>query len=210
MKTLYINEARGNTLGANTYVYYDKQSLEGVVIDPGVEAETVMKAIDSRKIQLQSILLTHGHFDHTAVVPYIKRKYDVDVYALQEEHVVLLNPNFNASSLIGNPTVTKVDKYLHDGDQIQIGHGSLKVIHTPGHSVGSTCYYDEENRVLFSGDTLFFESIGRTDFHTGDSNAIVSSIKNKLFSLPNNVSVFSGHGRPTTLGHELRHNMHLK
>lgn len=145
LKTLYINEARGNTLRANTYVYYDKQSLEGVVIDPGVEAETVIKTIDSREIQIKSILLTHGHFDHTAVVPYIKRKYDVDVYALQQEHVVLSNPKFNASSLIGNPTVTKVDKYLHDGDLIQIGRGSLKVIHTPGHSIGSTCYYDEEN-----------------------------------------------------------------
>lgn len=206
MKTIYINGARGDTIGANTYIYYDEQTLNGVVIDPGVGSEQVIAAIDSRNIDLQHILLTHGHFDHIAAVPDMKQKYNADVYAFKEEHVVLSNPQFNASSLIGRPAAIIADKFLNDGDEINVGNGTLQVIHTPGHTVGGACYYDAKNRILFAGDTLFFESIGRTDFYTGDSQRIIASIKQKLFSLPENVTVFCGHGERTTIGHEKKYN----
>lgn len=206
MKTIYISGIRGNTIGANTYVYYDEQTLTGVVIDPGVGAEKVIEAIDSKKIDIRYILLTHGHFDHIAAVPYIKQKYNADICVLKEENVVLLNPHFNASNLIGNPTKMIADKFLNDGDEMNVGNGTLKVIHTPGHTIGGACYYDEKSSIVFAGDTLFFESIGRTDFHTGDSHSIIASIKQKLFSLPENVTVFCGHGEHTTIGHEKKHN----
>jgi len=206
LKTIYISGIRANTIGANTYVYYDEQTLTGVVVDPGIGPEKVIEAIDSKNIDIQHILLTHGHFDHIAAVPYIKHKYNADICVLKEENVVLMNPQFNASNLIGNPTKMIADKFLNDGDEINVGNGTLKVIHTPGHTVGGACYYDEKNRIVFAGDTLFFESIGRTDFYTGDSYSIIASIKLKLFSLPEDVTVFCGHGEHTTIGHEKKYN----
>lgn len=209
MKTLYISGIRGNTIGANTYIYYDEQTLTGAVIDPGVGSEKVMRVIEAKNIDVKHILLTHGHFDHIAAVPDIKRKYNADVCALKEENVVLSNPGFNASNLIGNPTKIIADRFLNDGEEINVGNGVLKVIHTPGHTIGGACYYAEKSKIVFSGDTLFFESIGRTDFHTGNPYSIVSSIKQKLFSLPEDVKVLCGHGEHTTIGHEKKHNPHI-
>lgn len=209
METIYISGVRANTIGSNTYVYYDEQTLVGVVVDPGVGPEKVIEAIDAKNIDIQHILLTHGHFDHIAAVPYIKHKYNAHICALKQENVVLLNPQFNGSSLIGNPTTIVADKLLNDGDEIRIGNGTLKVIHTPGHTVGGACYYDEKNGVIFAGDTLFFESIGRTDFYTGDSHSIYASIKRKICSLPEDVTVFCGHGQQTTIGHEKKYNPYI-
>lgn len=209
MKTIYISGLHANIIGANAYVYYDEQTLAGVVIDPGVEAEKVIAAIDPIKIDLQHILLTHGHFDHITAAPCIKQKYGADLCVLNEENVILSNAQFNVSSLIGNPISLCADQLLHDGDEIHVGSGTLKVIHTPGHTVGSACYYDEKNRILFAGDTLFFESIGRTDLHTGNSQDMIASIRQKLFSLPEDVTVFCGHGEHTTIGHEKKYNPYV-
>jgi glyoxylase-like metal-dependent hydrolase (beta-lactamase superfamily II) len=103
----------------------------------------------------------------------------------------------------------KADKFLRDNEEIHIGSGLLRVIHTPGHTAGCACYYDEENRVVFSGDTLFYESIGRTDLHSGDSRSITASIKQKLYTLPDDVRVFCGHGEHTTIGHEKKRNPYV-
>jgi glyoxylase-like metal-dependent hydrolase (beta-lactamase superfamily II) len=206
MKTLYIDGSRGNTQGSNAYIYYDDQSLEGVVIDPGMEAERVIKAIEENNIILQSILLTHGHFDHFAAVPELKGRYNTPVCAMEEESEVLLHPQRNASSLFGSPAKLNADRFLHDGDEISVGSGTLKVIHTPGHTVGGACFYAQKSGILFSGDTLFLESIGRTDFYTGDSGSIIASIQQKLYTLPDEIRVFCGHGAFTTIGHEKKHN----
>jgi glyoxylase-like metal-dependent hydrolase (beta-lactamase superfamily II) len=206
MKTLYIDGSRGNSHSSNTYIYYDGQTLEGVVIDPGMETERVIKAIEENSITLQSILLTHGHFDHFAAIPELTQRYNAPICAMEEENAVLQDPRRNVSSLFGSPITINADKLLHDGDEITVGNGILKVIHTPGHTVGGACFYAEKSGILFSGDTLFRESIGRTDFYTGDSKSIIASIREKLYTLPDDVRVFSGHGEQTTIGHEKRYN----
>ena len=197
------------SISSNTYIYYDEQTLAGVVIDPGVGARKVIEAIESNSIVIKHILLTHGHYDHVAAVPEIKNRYKADVCSLKEENEILQNPIFNVSILMGRYIKIVADKFLCDGEEINVGAGTLRVIHTPGHTVGGACYYDARNRVVFVGDTLFNESIGRTDFFTGDFNSIISSIKLKLFLLPDDVMVYCGHGERTTIGHEKTRNPFL-
>ena len=155
MKTIFINGESGGAIGANTYVYYDERTLAGAVIDPGAEPHKIIEIIYSKNIDIRFILLTHGHFDHIAAVPHIKQSCNADICVLKEENIILSNPLFNASILFGNPMKLIADKFLNDGDEIYIGNETLKVIHTPGHTVGGACYYDKKT-TLFSPVIQFF------------------------------------------------------
>ena len=127
------------------------------------------------------------------------------IYALKEEEELLGDPALNSSYKVGKSYTVKPDVLVNDGDILEFGSIRLKVIATPGHTVGGCCYYSEEDKVLFSGDTLFFESVGRTDFETGDVVALKQSIA-KLLTLPEDVKVYPGHGDFTTIGHEKDYN----
>jgi len=198
-------------LGVNTYIYFDPAAREGIVIDPGAHAARIWDAIQQADVRITGIVLTHGHFDHIGAADELLRHTNAALYAGSAEADVLKDPNINASAL-HTRTPISIAAYapLNDGDTLSIGTHSLRVIATPGHTVGSVCLYNEAEGHLFSGDTLFRRSVGRADFPTGDEAALIASIQNKLFPLPDETMVHPGHGEGTTIGYERQNNPYVR
>lgn len=193
-------------LSENAYIYYDENTLEGVVIDPGDEGDEILGEIKALGLIIRAVLLTHGHFDHIGAVNDIKDELNIPVYAHREEEKVLNDPLVGSKK--GGKSIS-ADEYFDDGDMFKFSGCALRVIHTPGHTCGSCCYYDEAGGVLFSGDTLFLRSIGRYDLGTGDYYEICDSITGKLFTLPDETVVYPGHDRKTSIGYEKENNPFL-
>ena len=188
-------------LATNCYLIYDKPSGKGMLIDPGVYDPEVSEYIKDNGITVVNILNTHGHADH--ITGDSAFGFPVLIHELDEP--CLGNPLKNLSILSGgNISLVKASGVLNGGDIIELGDLKLEVIHTPGHTPGGISIKCGD--MLFSGDTLFFEGVGRTDLPGGDYDALVSSIKEKLFTLPAEVKVFPGHGPETTIGHEKEYN----
>jgi len=191
----------------NVYIYYDENSLAGVVIDPGDEAAAITKIINENKINVEAILLTHGHIDHIAAVNEIRELTGACVCAYAEDEALLIDPKLNMSAVFfGKNISVKPDVLLTDGERANGIGGRLKTIWTPGHTRGSACFYDAEEGILFSGDTLFLDSIGRTDLPGGDYETLIDSIKSKLLTLPDETRVYPGHYGATTIEREKRQN----
>ena len=201
MSELKIEKMIIGSVSTNTYYIYD-DSKNAVIIDPAIDGKDIYNKLLSKGIMIKGILLTHGHFDHIMGVNELREKAAVKVYALDEEKDVLENATVNESEYIGCPCTVKPDCYVHDGDEIDIEGIRCTVIHTPGHTKGSCCFYFEDNKILISGDTLFRLSVGRTDLPTGSGGALMRSIKEKLFVLPDDVKVYPGHGDSTEIGDE--------
>ena len=198
-----------NDMVQNVYLYYDENSSEGVLIDAGcndADAKEIATLVDEKGITIKAVLLTHGHYDHIMGVYKIKRITSAEICCHETEVEALENAEINRSAIHGINIEVKPDKLLADGDEIRFGNTILTVIHTPGHTPGCVCYYDSENGVLFSGDTLFKETIGRTDFPNGSHDQLIQSLKKKLFILPDETKVYPGHGNNTTIGYEKKYN----
>ncbi len=196
-------------IGTNCYIVHNEK--EGIIIDPGGGAGDIISAVDSLGIEIKHILLTHTHFDHIGALGDIKKgcsSAEVGVHELEKD--ALYDPQKNLSFGFGiNYSYSGgVDLEIKDGDVIKSGSFDIKVIHTPGHTVGSVCYLIDD--ALFSGDTLFQSSVGRTDLPGGDSVTLLSSIRNKLFSLPGSTKVYPGHMGTTTIGWEKQRNPYAK
>jgi len=197
--------AKIGMLQENCYVYYDEKTKKGVMIDPGFVDEAVDRGVDENEVDIAAILITHGHFDHIFGMDYYREKYKAPVYVHKIEADYIRDPMLNGTGLyMLKPVVMKEDAVFKN--EFSFDSCVLEILHTPGHTPGCVCIYDRENGVLFSGDTLFLESVGRTDFAKSDHNALIDAIKTKLFTLPENVMVYPGHGPSTTIGHEKRHN----
>lgn len=193
----------------NGYIVSDEISNEGIVIDPGAEAYRFMRYIDENSINLRAVLLTHSHYDHIGACEEIRNKYDVPVMICENEEEVISNETNNLSAMLSEkPIVLKYDRVLKDGEKYSFGSLELVTINTPGHTPGSACYYFEKEGVLFSGDTLFCMSVGRTDFPLGSSEKIIESL-GKLSALPDYVKVYPGHNMPTSIGQEKRMNPYM-
>jgi hydroxyacylglutathione hydrolase len=187
----------------NTYLVFNPEDGSCAIIDPADRADDIEERIRREKLKPACILLTHGHGDHFKAADEVRRKFEIPVWGLDKEEQVLLDPDRNTSvAFFGKPLSIKLDRVLHDGEEIRLLGKTWRVIATPGHTGGSCCYYIAEDKILLSGDTLFFESYGRCDMPGGDEEAIVSSIREKLFLLPDDVDVYPGHMRVTTIGHE--------
>ena len=200
IKTLVVGIVR-----ANCYLVWN--DLACVLIDPGDDAERIETALQQLGKPLKAILLTHGHFDHVGAVKALKERYPqvpVMIGALDEE--LLLEPERvykGMLSRIPDSLHLKADRLLSDGDEINVKGMRFTVIATPGHTPGSGCYYLEDNEILFSGDTLFHGSRGRTDFPGGSESEIMKSIREKLLKkLPDETAVLPGHNDSTTIGTE--------
>lgn len=191
-------------LQVNTYIVYDPLSLEAVIIDPGDEPDMIIDAVNELGVKVKYIICTHGHFDHIGAIIDIKDETKAPVLLHQDEHYIYSKAK-EASAIWGFNTEDQPtpDKFLADADEISVSGFTLKVIHTPGHSPGSICLYD--GKVLFSGDTLFEGSIGRTDFVGGDMQLMRKSLQ-KLMQLPDDTIVYPGHGDKTTISQEKRLN----
>lgn len=205
-----------NYFDENTYLLTDEATKEAAVIDPGMLNEREQKLFDETVsmlgVHLTQIINTHLHLDHCFGLNYVKGRYGVPAKAHSKDVVLgrIVPQQFAMFGLKKVSDAVEVDVELKDGDEIAIGESRLKVIHVPGHTEGGIVLYDEADGLLFSGDTLFRNSIGRTDLPGGSQAAIVRSIRERLYKLPDDVKVFPGHGEPTTIGYEKGHNMMVR
>lgn len=194
-------------VSTNCYLIYHDGSREAVVVDPADNGAYVQNKCRELNVKPAAVLLTHGHFDHILAVKDICRAFPCKVYAGINEELLLQDPSLNLSgSMRSEQLGIEADVLVKDGDELSLIGFTWKVLETPGHTSGSVCYYVESEQALFSGDTLFADSLGRTDLPTGDMRAIVRSIQEKLFSLPADTMVYPGHGEATTIRHEQRYN----
>ncbi|MFV0241009.1 MAG: MBL fold metallo-hydrolase [Lacrimispora sphenoides] len=194
-------------LGTNCYVIYRESLKKAVIVDPGADGAYILDLCRELSLVPEAIILTHGHFDHILAVKDIKEAFpDVKIYAGKQEEEMLAEPSVNLSSSFGKAYSVHADGYEEDGAILPLAGMAFKVLLTPGHTSGSVCYLIESENVLISGDTLFLESLGRTDFPTGSQSQILSSIKERLFVLPDDTLVYPGHGEATTIGHEKVYN----
>ena len=190
----------------NTYFYIDEHSKAGFLIDPGAQAGLIYDAIAGNGWHIEKILLTHGHFDHIWGTNKLRELSGAPIYAYEEEKVLCEDAAVNMSARAGRAYTVVPDRYLKDGEEITIADMTCKLIATPGHTIGSCCYYFEDDGILVSGDTLFQESVGRTDLPTGSMGELTRSIREKLLILPDDVKVYPGHGDVTDIGHERMYN----
>lgn len=190
-------------LDQNCYCCFDENAREGVIIDPSLNWDGIVTFLDKEKLEIKAILLTHGHYDHIMSAQRLRDLTHTQVYAHRDDAEVMADPRLNLSGMMSSsPLSLTPDKLLADGDEITFGSESLRVLHTPGHTPGGVCFYSAAHSLVFSGDTLFWESVGRTDFPRGDGRQLTESVREKLLTLPDDTIVYPGHGRPTDIGHE--------
>lgn len=201
LKRIKINA--GAIMGENCYIIQDENTKETMIIDPGNTPDTLIEMLDAMQVKLKYIFLTHCHGDHIGGVKAIKEKYGGKILINRNDAEGLKNTDINLSTHIGlDPVIIQEDARVDDEDILHIGNLEFKVIYTPGHTVGSMCLYCEEEKMLFSGDTLFRGSWGRIDLPTSSFEDIISSITNKLIILPPDTIVYPGHGKTTIIEEE--------
>ena len=185
----------------NTYVCYDKDG-SCFIVDPAIDYAPLNEFLKAEELKPAYVLLTHGHGDHTEGIPELKERFpELQVVANRKEED-FLSHNYRR---YGRKDI-KPDIWIKDGDELDIGSIHVKFISTPGHTPGGMCVYVEKEGTLFSGDTLFFCSVGRSDLPGGDTSALMDSIHSKLFILPDEVKVYPGHMGASTIGYEKRNN----
>ncbi len=200
----------------NCYFLYRDGAHDAIVVDPADKGANIYGALQKNGFRVTGILLTHGHFDHIWGLDALRDAANaaaeaegqepVKVYAGENERELLKSAEMNVSAAAGRACSTYADVYVKEGQEITLAGMTCKVIATPGHTAGGVCYYFEEAGFLVAGDTLFAESVGRTDFPTGSMSTLVRSIQEKLFVLPEETKVYPGHGESTTIGHEKKYN----
>lgn len=196
-------------LQTNCYILFEPPFSEAIVIDPGGEAKRIHNFLNSQGLKLKSILLTHGHFDHVLDAWNLKKSAGGEIYLHLLDEPLLKNRTIGLGAFLMGKTPSlnlSVDKHLREGDIIQLGEIKIHVIETPGHTPGHVSFYVPSEKVIFVGDTLFEGSIGRTDFPGGSYEQLISSVKTKIFPLGDDITVYPGHGPPTTVGKERRTN----
>lgn len=198
---MIINTFTAGPIDANNYLLTDND--EAVLIDCSEAKPEVLSALEGKKLKF--ILLTHGHFDHVLGVNEMREKTGAKVL-INKEDVVRMNESADIMRTFGVQGVEtpKADDFLNDGDTLKFGNTEIKVIATPGHTQGCVCYLIDGK--LFSGDTLFKESVGRCDLSGGNFQKLSDSVKNRLFTLDDNTIVYPGHGPETTIGYEKKYN----
>ena len=201
LKRLKVNSGYSDL--TNCYIVQDEDTKETMVIDPGGQPEKIIEMLDILNAKLKYIYLTHCHADHIAGVHYLQEKLGGKVLVHRKDAENLHNDSVNLESYIGIDKITlEADSRVDDNDLIHVGNLEFKVIYTPGHTEGSTSLYCEEEKLLFSGDTLFRGTWGRTDLPTSNFVDIMESITKKLIILPENTIVYPGHGKSTMIKEE--------
>ena len=194
-------------VGTNCYILQNQDTKEAVLVDPGDSPKRLQHEIEALGAVPVAILLTHGHFDHIMAVNELTAVYkNVKVYACEAERELIASPSKNCCGMIGRTYTVQPDVYVTDGENMELAGIAFEVIATPGHTIGSCCYYIPEEGVLFSGDTIFAESVGRTDLPTGSMGTLVRSVRRVLEMLPDETVIYPGHEHATSIKHEKRYN----
>jgi glyoxylase-like metal-dependent hydrolase (beta-lactamase superfamily II) len=204
-----------NPVGENTYLIWDEESREAAIIDAGMsnnrENSIISEFITQEKLQLKYALQTHMHFDHIWGLSYILETYGIKPLChAAEESIYRDVPEMTSMFRLSmNWNLPVVERYINEGDTFQLGNTTIKVLHTPGHTPGGLSYYIPSANIIFTGDTLFQGSIGRTDLPGGNLSEEIDSIKNKIITLPSETIIYSGHGPESNIGWELKNNPYL-
>lgn len=189
-------------ISTNCYAVVNEDTKEAVLIDPASYPKKLKNYLQDNGLQVKGILLTHGHFDHIMGIDAILEDFKVPVYVHEEEKELIADPILNESRTYTKGYAYDKAEFVRDGQTLNLIGYEFKVIHTPGHTSGGASYYVESENVVFSGDTLFHGSVGRTDFKTSSMSDLIRSIREKLFRLPDETVVYPGHMEATTIGTE--------
>jgi glyoxylase-like metal-dependent hydrolase (beta-lactamase superfamily II) len=190
-------------LQCNCSIFGDESTREAIVVDPGDDIDSIEERLRANGLKVKAIVVTHAHIDHIGGAHELKRRTGAPVYMNAADQTLYDHLEMQAGWLgMETPEQTEIDHAMRDGDILRLGEAEMHVLHTPGHTPGSTCLWIPSENKLVAGDTLFRESIGRTDLPGGDSRKILRSIHEKVFALPEDATVMPGHGPATTVGHE--------
>ena len=206
---LEVKQLTVGMVGTNCYLAANPKTKECVIIDPGDEAKRIDRVIKENGYLPQAILLTHGHFDHVMAAEALSAEYGLKIYAHETERETLEDPEYNVSGMMGTALSFHATDFVREGEQLNLAGFIFEVILTPGHTKGGVCYYIASEHALFSGDTLFAGSVGRTDFPGGSMRTLIDGIREKLLVLPDDTAVYPGHMETTTIGEEKTGNMYL-
>lgn len=195
-------------LEANCYIVGCRETGEAAVVDPGAEGERILSRLERLGLKCRYIILTHGHADHIGALARVREATGAQVLIHERDAGMLTSPARNMSMFVGQALrLEPADRLLNDGDEIQVGNLTLKVLHTPGHTPGGICLHLDD--ALITGDTLFAGSVGRSDFPGGSHEQLINSIKKKLLAFPPQTRVLPGHGPASTIGEEAADNPFL-
>ena len=211
MKKIVIGCYMIGMVQTNFYYLHREGESTAIVFDPADHGREICDELTRQGLEIKAIFFFFFHFDHIMGVEALRKACGAPVYACAMERDLLEDPRLNGSADVRRSCTVTADRYLNDGDMVTEADMTMRVIYTPGHTEGGCCYFFDAEQtggdpILISGDTLFEESVGRTDLPTGDMQDLVESIRNKLYVLPDDTQVFCGHGGSTTIGHEKRYN----
>lgn len=193
----------------NCYFIINEKTNEMIMVDPGASAKKLAEKVDAAGYKPVAVLLTHGHFDHAGAAEEFAKLYDIKIYAHEAEKETLENPSLNLSAWDGDDVKYKADVFVKDEEELDLAGFHVRVLFTPGHTVGGCCFYLPYENAVFVGDTLFCGSVGRTDFPKGSMSDLVRGIKEKLMVLPEDTTVFPGHNDITSIEQERMYNPYL-
>jgi|SRR5690554_5961929 len=209
---MIVKTLSNNLLQVNTYFIIDNDKC--LIVDPGSNTKKILEIINKEKINVVGVVLTHAHFDHFLSCNEINHYFNVPLYVHPKGIELLYNPEKNVSAFIPHMSLLELDENILvttiNEETKDIAGFKLNVFHVPGHSPDGICLYFKDSKIVFSGDSLFKLSIGRSDFYSGNEKQLIKNIKNKLFSLPDDTIVYPGHGPTTTIGYEKKNNLYLK
>ena len=203
-----------NFFNENTFVFWDDETKESAIIDPGVyssdEQKTLTDFITNQHLNVKFLINTHCHIDHILGCKFVKKKFNPVYYAPEKDILLLENSVMQAQMFdINFEEPPSPDKLINDETELFLGDSKIVFLFTPGHTPGEYCLYLEKEKICITGDVLFKEGIGRTDLWGGNYDALINSIENKLFSLPDDVKIYPGHGDESTIGYEKQYNPFL-